>query len=161
MTMVKKKKKVLSPPLALGPVAAPAPLPKPATTLAQVAALAGVAWASQGHHMSPRTGASNRLLQADRNKRSCTCPGWGFQPSSLVGLLRSSSASQGWGLFKIELTLLVLTAELLRRALDKVKPSVKGAMTSRAQPAAPTKQEPKPAAVAAAAAVCRQQLQGQ
>ncbi|KAJ9505453.1 hypothetical protein QJQ45_028713, partial [Haematococcus lacustris] len=32
----------------------------------------GVAWASQGHHMRPRTGASNRLLQADRNKRSCT-----------------------------------------------------------------------------------------
>ncbi|KAJ9528662.1 hypothetical protein QJQ45_020560 [Haematococcus lacustris] len=38
---VKKKKKVLSPPLTLGPVAAPAPPPKPATTLAQVAALAG------------------------------------------------------------------------------------------------------------------------
>ncbi|GFH19118.1 hypothetical protein HaLaN_16018 [Haematococcus lacustris] len=36
--------------------------------------------------MRPRTGASNRLLQADRNKRS---------------------SSQGWGLFKIELTLLV------------------------------------------------------
>ncbi|KAJ9510382.1 hypothetical protein QJQ45_015846 [Haematococcus lacustris] len=32
----------------------------------------GVAWASQGHHMSPRTGASDRLLQADRIKRSCT-----------------------------------------------------------------------------------------
>ncbi|GFH27287.1 hypothetical protein HaLaN_25583, partial [Haematococcus lacustris] len=28
-----------------------------------------VAWSSFGHHMRPCTGASNRLLQADRNKR--------------------------------------------------------------------------------------------
>ncbi|GFH29231.1 hypothetical protein HaLaN_27864, partial [Haematococcus lacustris] len=48
----------------------------------------------------------HELAQADRNKRSCTWPGLGFQPSSLVGLLRSSSSSQGWGLFRIELTLL-------------------------------------------------------
>ncbi|KAJ9516755.1 hypothetical protein QJQ45_027177 [Haematococcus lacustris] len=45
--------------------------------------------------------------KADRNKRSCTWPGLGFQSSGRVGLLLSSSSSQGWGLFKIELTLLV------------------------------------------------------
>ncbi|KAJ9508469.1 hypothetical protein QJQ45_011999 [Haematococcus lacustris] len=37
----------------------------------------------------------------------CMLPGLGFQSSGLLGLLLSSSSSQGWGLFKIELTLLV------------------------------------------------------
>ncbi|KAJ9506550.1 hypothetical protein QJQ45_019611 [Haematococcus lacustris] len=50
---------------------------------------------------------THKMLKADRNKRSCTWPGLGFQFLGLVGLLLSSSSSQGWGLFKIELTLLV------------------------------------------------------